>query len=139
MAVQADQPTVRNQGRNVRRLWRVVTTLIAIILFLQAFFAGAMLSGFAWGHTPHKAAADILIVSTLTAGVAAIVTLRRIAHGPRLALILLSLTLLEVLQTTIGRLSAEGASLMWIHIPLGVALVGLASGSVSAARLLGDE
>ena len=74
-----------------------------------------------------------------TAGVVAITTLRRVGRGPGLGLMLLSLAMLEIIQTAIGRLSAEGANLMWIHIPLGVALVGFAAGSVTTARRLGGE
>ena len=138
-AVQADQLVVRNQRPNRRRSWSFLTGSIATVLFVQAFLAGAMLSGFAWAPTAHRATAGFLIAATLTAGVVAITTLRRVGRGPGLGLMLLSLAMLEIIQTAIGRLSAEGANLMWIHIPLGVALVGFAAGSVTTARRLGGE
>jgi hypothetical protein len=37
-------------------------------------------------------------------------------------------------QAAIGRLSADGQNLLWLHVPLGVALVGL---TVQPARIAG--
>jgi hypothetical protein len=53
-----------------------------------------------------------------------------------LGLTLLSLAVVIVIQTAIGKSSTEGANPMWIHIPLGVALVGLAMQAVARARRL---
>ncbi|MEX2250308.1 MAG: hypothetical protein WD671_11805, partial [Parvibaculum sp.] len=110
--------------------------------FLDSFcavFAGAMLSGYGWARTAHLANAGLLIASTIAAGLVAVVTLRRIPHGPRLGLILLLLAAVVFLQTAIGKSAANGTNLMWVHVPLGVALVGFAAQAVAGARRLGEE
>lgn len=124
-------------GRNTRQFWSAISILIAAAIFAQAVFAGLMLSGFESGYAAHRVNAVALIALTLIAGLLSAVTLRRIAHGPRLGFILLALAGIVFLQTAVGRSSAEGANLMWAHIPLGVALVGFAMQAVTAARKLG--
>jgi hypothetical protein len=52
----------------------------------------------------------------------------------RLAVLLFALAVILGAQTVIGRLSAEGQNLLWLHVPLGVALVGL---TVQPARIAG--
>ena len=81
--------------------------------------------------------AAILIVAALAAGLIALLTLRRTANGPRLGLTLLGLGAALLLQTALGRMSAHGAGLLWAHVPLGVALVGLGAQAMAAARKLG--
>lgn len=44
-----------------------------------------------------------------------------------------------LLQTALGRFSAAGANLLWLHVPLGVALVGFAAQAANAARRLGTD
>jgi hypothetical protein len=129
----------RRQTRSPRRGWTVVTTLLVAAIFCEAVFAGVMLSGAGWGRTAHLANAFVLIASTLVAGLVAVVTLRRISHGPKLGLTLLSLALVIFLQTVLGRSSARGANLMWVHVPLGVALVAFAARAAAGARRLGEE
>src|SRR5579872_455735 len=119
-------------GRKLRQGWIVITTLLVATFFLEAVFAGAMLSGVGWARRAHAVAAASLIVSTLAAGVFCVVTLRHVRHGPRLGLTLLSLAAAALLQAALGALSAKGDNLTWIHVPLGVALVGLAAQAVSA-------
>jgi hypothetical protein len=127
------QPHIR------RRWWTLVTTSLVAAIFCEAFFAGAMLSGAGWGRTAHLANAFVLIASTLVAGLVAVVTLRRISHGPKLGSTLLLLALVIFLQTALGRSSAKGANLMWVHVPLGVALVAFAARAAAGARRLGEE
>ncbi|HZZ89719.1 MAG TPA: hypothetical protein VFE13_15435 [Caulobacteraceae bacterium] len=124
-------------GRNLRQWWTSITILLAATFFMEAVFAGAMLSGLGWARKAHAASAMMLIASTLVAGLAALVGLRRIPHGLRLGSTLLSLAAVALLQAAVGALSAKGANLTWIHVPLGVALVGLAGLAVTAARRLG--
>lgn len=128
-----------DRGRNMRRWWNVITALIAAAIFIEAVFAGAMLSGIDWARAAHAANAVILIATTATAGLVAIIALRRIPHGTKLGLTLLSLAAAVLLQTALGRMSAHGANLMWVHVPLGVALVGFATQAAAAARRLGGE
>jgi uncharacterized membrane protein YhaH (DUF805 family) len=120
-----------------RRWWSVVTALLVAAIFAQAVFAGLMLSGVEWARAAHVTTAFALFAATLVAGLVAIVTLRRIPHGAKLALALLLLALVISLQTAVGKSVVEGANLMWLHVPLGVALVGFAAQAASLARRLG--
>lgn len=139
-AGQMDRPTHASPANHELRLWwSVIAGSLALGIFLQAVFAGAMLSGEDWASTAHSANAIILMAAALTAGLVAAVTLRRIPHGAKLGWTLLGLALVVFLQTAIGKMSAQGANLLWLHIPLGVALVGFAMQAVAGARRLGGE
>lgn len=131
----------RNEIRNetLRRIWTIVARLLVAGVFAQAIFAGVLLSGESWGRTAHGVNANLLIGATLIAGLIAAATLRRIPQGRRLGLTLLALAVVLFLQAALGRASAEGAKVMWIHIPLGVALVGFTAQTVVASRRLGQE
>ena len=124
---------------NLRQWWSAVTIALAVAVFVEAVFAGAMLSGIEWARAAHRATAAILIASTLAAGLVCIVTLRRVPHGLTLALTLLSLALILFLQAALGALSAKGANLLWVHVPLGVALFGFAALATAGARRLRSE
>jgi hypothetical protein len=124
---------------NQRRWWVAVAILLAAAVFIEAVFAGAMLSGAGWARTAHRAAALGLIASTAVAALVAIATLRGAPHGLRLALTLIGLAAGVVLQAALGALSAHGANLLWLHVPVGVALVGLAGQAVAGARKLGGD
>ena len=144
MSINADQyaATVQLDRRtepsgNLRRWWSVITTVITAAVFIEAVFAGAMLSGAGWARTAHAATALVLIASTTTSGLVSLVALRRIPRGPTLSLTLLSLAAVVFVQAALGRFSAHGASLLWLHVPLGVALVGFAAQATLVARRLG--
>jgi len=126
-------------GHSLHPWWSFITGLLVVAIFAQAVFAGLMLSGVEWGRTAHSMGAVVLIASTLAAGLAAVVMLRRVAHGLKFGFTLLLLAVVVSLQTAIGKSSVEGANLMWLHIPLGVALVGFATQAVAGARRLGGE
>lgn len=130
-------PTIEPR-RDRRHLWTVVTATLATAVFAEAAFAGAMLSGIGWGHALHRATAGILIASTLLAALFAMVTLRRVPNGMRLASSLAALAVALCLQATLGGISAHGTNLMWLHVPLGVALVGIAMQCATRARTLGE-
>jgi heme A synthase len=98
-----------------------------------------MLSGVDWARRAHSANAAILIVSTIAAGLVSAFTLRRVPHGSRLCLTLLSLAAAVCLQAAVGALSAKGANLLWVHVPLGVALFGFAVLAAAGARRLQGE
>jgi hypothetical protein len=119
------------------RAWIVVTRLLMILIFLQSVFAGLLLSGEGWGRTAHRLTAYGLVAATLLAGVAAAATLGRAPAGPRLATMLIALGLALAAQMVVGIMSANGERLLWLHVPLGVALVGFAAETVSATRQLG--
>jgi hypothetical protein len=138
-AVQADGPTGSSApGAAQRRWWSVITAAIVTVIFIEAVFAGAMLSGAPWAHAAHRATALALILATSVAGLSATLGLRRVSHGLRLGLMLLGLAAAIVVQTALGRATTHGANLLWVHVPLGVALVGLAAQAVASARRLGE-
>jgi len=138
MAIHLDQPAAA-PGAKPQHVWRVVTVVLVLAIFAQAVFAGAMLSGLEWAHAAHAANAVVVTGATIGAGLVAIITLRRKRNGLRLGLLLLGLAAVVFLQFALGRMAAKGANLMWAHVPLGVALVGLAGQAVAGARRLGED
>ena len=52
---------------------------------------------------------------------------------------LLSLAAAVFLQIAAGKLTADGANLMWVHVPLGAGLVGFGVLAVVRARRLGGN
>lgn len=125
--------------RNLRQWWTATTVALAAAVFAEAIFAGAILSGVDWARAAHSANALLLVVSAFTAGLVALVTLRSVAHGSKLGLTLLMLGAAILLQAAIGKSTAGGANLLWVHVPLGVALVGFAMHAVGRARKLGGQ
>lgn len=123
----------------LRRGWSLASALLLAAIFLEAVFAGAMLSGQGWARAAHGLTAGLVIAGATAAGLMGVVTLRRTPHGPRLASILLALAALALVQAALGALSAKGANLLWLHVPLGVALVGIAAQAAAGARRLGPH
>ncbi len=138
-AVQLESPTVPGDQSRKLRQWGIVTTLLVVILFVEAAFAGAMLSGADWARKAHALTASVLTISAVLAALFALVTLRRIPGGLRLGLALLSLAALVIAQAVVGALAAKGANLLWVHVPLGVALFGFATQAAARARGLRDN
>jgi hypothetical protein len=126
-----------SSGASLRQGWSFVAILLAGAVFAQSVFAGAMLSGEAWARQVHGVTAFVLIASTAVAALVSLLTLRRISNGLKLGLTLLALAIGLALQIAVGKLSADGAGLMWVHVPLGVALMGLSGQAVAVARRLG--
>lgn len=119
------------------RGWSVLTGLLVIGVFTQSVFAGLLLSGEGWGRTAHGINALALVAVALVASVVAAITLRGVSGGGgRLAVLLFGLAVVLAIQTIVGRISAEGTNLLWLHVPLGVALVGLTVQPARAARRL---
>jgi hypothetical protein len=113
----------------------MLTRLLVVAVFTQSIFAGVLLSGEGWGRTAHGITALALVAVTLGAGAAAAVTARGSGRdASKLTVLLFALAVILFAQTVIGRLSAEGQNLLWLHVPLGVALVGL---MVQPARIAG--
>lgn len=125
--------------RALRQWWTAITVALAAAVFTEAIFAGAILSGVGWARMAHSANALLLIVSAFAASLVALVTLRRVAHGLKLGLTLSMLGSAILLQAVVGKSAAGGANLLWVHVPLGVALVGFAMHAVARARKLGGE
>ena len=121
--------------------WILISRLLMLAVFAQSIFAGLLLSGEAWGRTAHRATAFGLITAALLAGIVALITLRRASGGSRFAASLLALAVLLAAQTAVGLRAAEGERLLWLHIPLGVALTGFTANLEAAVRRLtpGEE
>jgi hypothetical protein len=126
-------------SRGPARWWRIVTILLVGAVFIEAIFAGAMLSGVGWARAAHRASALVLIAGALAASVVCLLTTRRRPHGLRLGLTLLALAATLLIQAALGAATAHGANLLWLHVPIGVALVGLAGQAVAVARRLGVD
>src|SRR5262245_16417574 len=97
--------SVDSNEPGVRRWWRVVTILLAGAVFMQAILAGAMLSGEAWARAAHSATAIALVAATVVVGLVALIALRRVSHGMKLGLTLLSLAAALILQMVLGKWS----------------------------------
>lgn len=136
MAASGQMLDDRRDVARLTRTWKVVTRLLVWAVFSQSIFAGVLLSGESWGRTAHGWTALGLVVATLLASIAAAVTLRWLRDGVRLAFMLAGLSLVLAIQMVVGRLSAEGENLLWLHVPLGVALVGLMVQPLLVARRL---
>jgi hypothetical protein len=119
-----------------RRLWTSITSLIAVMAFLEPVFAGAMLSGIDGARIAHAAGAAVLVASTLISGAVAIVTLFRAPDGGKLSRILFVLAAAVFTQAVVGVMASKGAPLLWLHIPLGVAVFGFATRAAGLARAL---
>jgi hypothetical protein len=140
MVIQLEKPRAqRALGANMIRWWTTITIAFVLALFAQAVFAGAMLSGFDWARPAHATTALVLTGSTLTAGLISVFTLRGKRNGLRLGVLLLALAAAVFVQFALGRMAAKGANVIWVHLPLGVLLIGLAWQAVAVARRLGDE
>lgn len=120
-------------------VWHGVAALLVLAIFSEATFAGAMLSGFEWARRAHMFNAVLVLLIAFGAGLAGLWTLRNAAQGLKFAWAMLGLGAVVLLQMIVGRSAAEGANLMWLHVPLGVALLGLALLSVVYARHLGQD
>jgi hypothetical protein len=135
MAVSSDHASTVPKARP---WWGVVTSLLLAAVFLEAVFAGALLSGYGWALAAHGATAGILIASATVAALVALATLRRVPGGWKLGLTLSALAVLLVAQAAVGMLTEKGTNLLWLHVPLGVGLFGLARQAVAdAGRLNG--
>jgi hypothetical protein len=138
LAVRLGRPASGGPIHGLRRGWSLASALLLAAVFLEAVFAGAMLSGQGWARAAHGLTAGLVIAGTTAAGLMGVITLRRTPQGPRLTSIFLALAALAFLQAALGVLSAKGANLLWLHVPLGVALVGFAAQAAAGARRLGE-
>jgi hypothetical protein len=107
------------------KVWQVVTTVLTLGIFSQAITAGLLLRGDGWAQTFHRSAAGVLVVGTFLAGIVALATLRDEARGRRMGIMLVVLAVGLVVQYALGTAAVDGKDVLWIHIPLGVGLIGL--------------
>lgn len=114
--------------------WLLVTRLLGLMTLAQAFFAGALLSGYTEGRDAHRANAMALAVLALGLLIASVTCLRGAPGGRRLIAASAQFFAGIMIVATIGMLSAEGHRLLWLHVPAGVMMVGGAGALQAAAR-----
>jgi peptidoglycan/LPS O-acetylase OafA/YrhL len=117
------------------RAWAMLTTALMWAVFLQAVTAGRILTGDDWARDVHRTAAGLVFLAALGGGIAALVRLRDRAHGRRFGLTLVAIGVGLFVEHGLGTAAAEGEDTLWIHVPLGVALVGV----LVHARQLADR
>jgi hypothetical protein len=126
----------RHSAQRIGRGWGWFTTIAMGAIFWQSVTAGRILSGDDWARTTHRATAGLLVLVTLAAGLTALVVLRGRADGRRLAMILVALALCLAAEQRLGAGAADGEDTLWLHIPLGVAILAFAARANVLARRL---
>lgn len=118
--------------------WRGIARLLLLATFGQSFLAGIYLSGEAWGRDYHRALGFAIVGVAIVVAVIGIVTLRGDRKARRFALGLAGFAVMAAVQLGLGLAAAEGTRTLWLHLPLGVALVGSAANLEVAARSVGQ-
>jgi hypothetical protein len=130
----AAEPAVRVPAR----AWAPFTTLLTWAVVFQALTAGRILTGDDWARDVHRTAAGLLVIVAAGGGVVALVRLRDGARGRRFGLTLLAIGVGLIVQHGLGTAAADGKDTLWIHVPLGVALVALLAHASQFARRVGS-
>jgi hypothetical protein len=99
-------------------LFRILTTLSAVLLFNQAVFAGQFLSGSYIALELHKNAANVAAASVLLTFIAALL-LRLVGRGPWWPILSQGLFILAI----VAQISLGYARVLFVHVPLGVATI----------------
>jgi len=123
----ADVATVtsRASGQNIR-LIRWLTLVNLVLVALQPISAGFFLSGFGRALPAHAAGGLALQLGLLVQAGAAVVQWRRQRLPAWVAAVSAGLLAAVVLQNAFGH-----KKLFWLHVPVGVALVGALNGQRS--------
>jgi hypothetical protein len=112
-----------------RLVWALARVQAAMV-FLQAVFAGGFLSGRTGLRHAHGVNAGLLWVVSIALIVVAVAAWRRgRSPGAVAAVAVAQWAALEV------QIAAGEAGLLWIHIPLGVAIFGIAVATVIGTRM----
>jgi hypothetical protein len=130
-------PVAPPASRATARTWMVFTTVLTWAVFLQAVTAGRILTGDEWARDAHRLVAGLLFIAAVVGGLVALVRLRDRAGGRRFAVLLVAMGVGLFVQHGLGSAAADGEDTLWIHVPLGVALVGLMMRVEMLARRLG--
>jgi hypothetical protein len=128
---------VATVGRSPARGWIAFTTIITVGVFFQAVTAGRILVGDGWARDIHRATAGLLLVAAIAGGIVAVVRLRDRAGGREFGLMLVAMGVALLVQYGLGSAAADGKDTLWIHIPLGVALLALMMRLEMRARRIG--
>jgi hypothetical protein len=124
-------------SRAPARTWRAFTTALTSAVFLQAVTAGRILTGDEWARDVHRITAGMLLVAAVVGGLVALVRLRDRAGGRRFGFLLVAMGVGLLVQHGLGTAAADGEDTLWLHVPLGVALVALMLRVDMLARRLG--
>lgn len=116
--------------------WSAVTTILLLAVFSQAVTAGRMMRGDTWASDLHGMVAGLVLVGVLATGIVAMARLRRAQRGKRLAIALLFLAIGLFVELMLGNASADGDDVLWLHVPVGVAITGFAVRVAMLARQL---
>jgi hypothetical protein len=112
-----------------RVVWALARVQAAMV-FMQAVFAGGFLSGRTGLRYAHGVNAGLLWLVSVVLMVVAVVTWRRGRTPGWVAAVASGLWVsLEV------QIAAGEAGMLWIHVPLGVAIFGIAVGTVIGTRM----
>lgn len=135
----AVEPTVPAApvDRSPARAWAMFTTVLMWAVVLQAVSAGRILTGDDWARDVHSTGANALFAAAVGGGAVALVRLRDRAGGRRLGLMLVAVGVGLFVQHGLGTAAADGEDTLWIHVPLGAALVGLLAHVSHVARRVG--
>ena len=128
--------TDRSTERRIGRGWVALTGVAMWAIFLQSVTAGRILSGDDWARTTHQATGVVSFLVVLAAGLAALVALRARPGGRRLGAVLVALAVCLFVQLRLGTAAADGEETLWLHIPFGVGIIGLAARAYMLARRL---
>ena len=122
------QPAPAEAGRRLTWLHMLAMVNLGLVV-IQAVSAGSALSGYGIAATMHSRVAMVLGLGVLAQAVASIVMWRRGRMTGRMAGGAAVLFLLVVVQIAAGH-----SRRYWLHVPLGVALVGALAQQSRATR-----
>jgi hypothetical protein len=125
-------------GGTPARGWVVFTTALMWTVILQAVTAGRILTGDDWARDVHNTAAGLLLLVAIGGGIVALVRLRGRPGGRWFGLMLVTIGVGLFVQHGLGTAAADGEDTLWIHVPLGVTLVGLLAHVSQLARRVGS-
>jgi hypothetical protein len=132
-------PIAPPAGRAPARTWTVFTAVLTWAVFLQAVTAGRVLTGDEWARDVHRIAAGLLLIVAVVGGLVALVRLRDRAGGRRFGWLLVAMGVGLLVQHSLGTAAADGDDTLWIHVPLGVALLALMVRVDMVARRVGGR
>ena len=112
-------------GPSSLRVWAVFTRVLTLGVFVQAFSAGSLLDGHSWARDVHRGVGVALVVAALAGGLVALIVLRDAPGGRRFGTYLVVAGVALLAQYALGRAAADGHETLWLHVPIGVALVGV--------------
>jgi hypothetical protein len=115
-------------------LLRVAGVLFALSVLAQAVLAGLFVTGDVGMLTMHGTNAVVVAVAALLYIVAAIILVRKDRGARRLVILGVVAFVLTFVQIAVG-----GAQILWLHIPLGVAIFATAVRLVGLSFAYGKE